>query len=73
MFNVFLHICREDNVGTDADRVEFKIVHEIHKRTAKLCIEYRAKVGNHIMMGNPDKLYWKFIGTVTSLPEDATV
>ena len=49
------------------------MVVEICKRLAKLRMEWRTPTGNRLMTDTPDELYAKFISTVASLPDDATI
>ena len=74
MFDVFLHLCREDYVGLDNGTLTSKTVHETCKHISKLCMDHRPRPGNRIIQiqDTADELYKKFIGVVTGLPEDAT-
>ena len=69
---MFLHLCREDYVGTDDGTLISKMVHWICKRFAKLRMEYRSKTGNRLVIDTPDELYENFIGVVAGLTDDAT-
>ena len=57
IFDVFLHLCWEKYVDTDDDTLISKMVHEICKRLAKLCMKYRPKTGNRLVTDTPDELY----------------
>ena len=72
MFDMFLHICRQDYVGADDGTSISKMAHAICKRHVKLRIEYKSKTGNDFVIDNPNKLYAKFIGVLFGLSEDDT-
>ena len=72
MFNVFLHICREDYVDNDGGTSTTKMVHDICKKTVKSLMEYKCRPGNRLCTDNPDELYTKLISMAAALHEDAT-
>ena len=72
IFDVFLHLCWKDYVGVDDGASISKMVHEIYKKLAKVCMEYRSKTGDHLVTDTSDELYAKFTGVVAGLPKDAT-
>ena len=69
--DVFLHVCREFYVGTNAKDSSAKAVHEICKSLAGLKQLYYDK-GRQVS-GTPDILFGKFVNIASSLPNDATL
>ena len=58
-FDVCFDVCRQDHVGADDVASESKMVRNICKRIGMLRMEYKAKVGNCMMIDNLDELYRK--------------
>lgn len=57
MFDIFLHIFRKYYVDIDDGTSEFKMGHEICKRIAALCMKYKTKASNFLIIDTPNELY----------------
>ena len=73
MFDVFLHIYREDYICSNDDTSESKMIHEICKRITKLRIDYKEKNSNRLIVDTIDEIYGKFLRIFTGALEDATI
>ena len=62
MFDVFLHIYREDYICSNDV-----------KRITKLRTEYKEKNSNRLIVDTTDELYGKFLRIFTGALEDATI
>ena len=67
---VFVNVCRQDYIGADDIASESKMIHKSCKCIGKLRMEYKAKVGNRMVIDTSDELYGKFISIVAGLPDD---
>ena len=72
MFDVFVHFCRLDYVGSKENVDAMRAITEVCKQISALSQQFRYPRSGHWFILTPDQLYDQYLESIPNLPSDTT-